>query len=74
MPRYHFDLVDHTTVEDKGGQVLSDEVAAADVADELAHRLYLSKPELCEQGYFILVSDEDGAEVHRAAIRSSILA
>jgi hypothetical protein len=35
MPRYHFDLVDHNTVEDNGGQVLSGDTAATGVADEL---------------------------------------
>jgi hypothetical protein len=39
MPRYHFDLVDHTTVEDKGGQILADDIFASGVADELALRV-----------------------------------
>jgi hypothetical protein len=35
MLRYHFDLVDHATVEDQGGQLLDDNVTASDVADVL---------------------------------------
>jgi hypothetical protein len=38
MPRYHFDLVDHQTVQDEGGQELSDDAKAAGIADELARR------------------------------------
>jgi hypothetical protein len=41
MPRYHFDLVDHVTVEDHGGQLLDDDVTASDVADILAHKIGL---------------------------------
>jgi hypothetical protein len=42
MPRYQFDLVDHHTVEDHGGQLLADDTIAEDVADELAGRIYES--------------------------------
>jgi hypothetical protein len=68
MPRYHFDLVDHTTVEDHGGQILTDDLTAADVADELARRIFEVRPELRGQGYWILVTDAEGQEVHRARI------
>jgi hypothetical protein len=68
MPRYHFDLVDHTTVEDKGGQVLADDMVASDVADELARRIPEVRPELRGKGYSILVTGADGEEVHRAPL------
>ena len=68
MPRYHFDLVDHRTVEDEGGQVLADDVVASDVADELARRVCEARPELRGQGYIILVTNADGDEVHRAPL------
>jgi hypothetical protein len=68
MPRYHFDLVDHQTVEDHGGQVLADDTVAEDVGDELAARIYDVRPELRGKGYSILVTDAEGREVHRAAI------
>ena len=71
MPRYHFDLVDHKTVEDHGGQILADDVTAADVADELARRLYEVRPELRNKGYSILVTDNEGQEVHRAPLEGS---
>jgi hypothetical protein len=71
MPRYYFDLVDHKTVEDHGGQDLADDVTASDVADELARRVYQSHPELRDKGYSILVTDSEGQEVHRAPIQGS---
>ncbi len=39
MPKYHFDLVDHCTAEDHGGQALADDITASDVADEPARRV-----------------------------------
>lgn len=68
MPRYHFDLVDHHTVEDHGGQILEDDITASDVADELARRIYEVRLELRGKGYSILVTDAEGHEVHRAPI------
>ena len=68
MQRYHFDLVDHTTIEDKGGQMLADDMVACDVADELALRVYEVRPELRGKGYLILVTNADGDEIHRAPI------
>lgn len=68
MPRYHFDLVDHTTVEDHGGQILADDITASDVADELAARIYEVRPALRDKGYSILVTDSEGNEVHRAPV------
>jgi hypothetical protein len=69
MPRYHFDLIDHTTVEDKGGQVLADDVMASDVADRLAEDLYQVRPELRGKGYSILVSDAEGETIHEAPVK-----
>lgn len=68
MPRYHFDLVDHHTVEDHGGQILADDTIAEDVADKLAARIYEVRPELRGKGYAILITDAEGREVHRAPI------
>jgi hypothetical protein len=68
MPRYHFDLVDHKTVEDHGSQALADDITAADVADELARRVHDVRPELRNKGCAILVTDAEGREVHRAPI------
>jgi len=52
-------------VEDNGGQILADDVIAADVADELARRVYEVRPELRNKGYAILVTDDEGREVRR---------
>jgi hypothetical protein len=71
MPRYHFDLVDHTTVEDKGGQILADDIVASDVADKLAEDLYQVRPELHGKGYSILVTGPQGEPVHKAPIEAS---
>lgn len=68
MPLYHFDLVDHHPVEDRGGQILADDTTAEDVADELAARVYDVRPELRGKGYSILVTDAQGREIHRAPI------
>lgn len=70
MPRYHFDLVDHRIVEDHGRQILEDDVTAADVADELAARIYDVRPELRGMGYSILVAVRRGA---KSTARLSVL-
>jgi hypothetical protein len=71
MPRYHFDLVDHHIVEDHGRQALADDITAADVADELARRIYDVRAELRGKGYSIVITDAEGREVHRAPIDTS---
>jgi hypothetical protein len=68
MPRYRFDLVDHPTVEDKGGQILADDIIAAGVADQLALRVYEARPEPRGKKYSILVMNADGDEIHRAPL------
>jgi hypothetical protein len=73
MPRYHFDLADHTTVEDKGGQVLADDTTASDVADEIARRVYQARSELRGKGYCIIVTDVDGEEIYRAPVLPLVL-
>jgi hypothetical protein len=71
MPRYHFDLVDHHTIEDHGGQILTSDIAASDVADELARRIYDLRPEFRGKGYSILVTDSEGRDLYRAPIDTS---
>jgi uncharacterized protein DUF6894 len=68
MPRYHFDLVDSRTVADQGGQVLADDFMASEVADRLAEELRSVRPELRGKGYAILVTNDEGEEVHRAQL------
>jgi hypothetical protein len=68
MPKYHFDLVDHVTVQDKGGQELIDDITASYVADELAKLVYLTQPELRDRGYAIQVSDEGGIQIYKVGI------
>jgi Bacteriophage Lambda NinG protein len=71
MPRYHFDLVDHVTVEDHGGQLFTDDGAAARAADDLAQQIFEVRPELRGKGYSVLVTDARGLEVHRAPVREN---
>jgi hypothetical protein len=73
MQRYHFDLVDHTTVEDKGGQIFADDIVAADVADELALRVYKVRPELRGKGYSILATNAEGNEIVRSPCSKMLL-
>jgi len=68
MPRYHFDLVDSKTVADEGGAEVSDDVKALDIAEQIARRLRVQRPELAGQQYAILVTNEDGEEVGRAPL------
>lgn len=66
MPRYHFDLIGHKTVEDKGGQFLANDITACHEADRLAEKLFQVRLELRGKGFSILVSNADGEEVHHA--------
>jgi hypothetical protein len=68
MPRYHFSLVDSTTVEDQGGRILADDAMATDVANRLASQLREIRPELIGKNYAIVVTSADGRELHRAAL------
>jgi hypothetical protein len=68
MPRYHFDLVDSKTVADQGGQELPDDATAERVAKELAIRLRAERPDLVNQNFAILVTNQDGERICRAPI------
>ena len=68
MPRYHFDLIGKRTVRDLAGRDLSDDMLASDVADRLANEIYSVRPDLRRQHCSILVTDEDGDEIHRAPV------
>jgi hypothetical protein len=68
MPRYHFDLVDSKTVADQGGQELLDDATAERVAKELAIRLRAERPDLVNQNFAILVTNQDGERICRAPI------
>ena len=71
MPRYYFDLVDGTTVPDASGQILRNELLAAEVADKLAGDIYKIRPELRGKHFAISVRNEEGEEIHRADVVSS---
>lgn len=66
--RYHFDLVDSKTIADEGGAELSDDFKAMDIAEEIAKRLIVERPELKNRHYSILVSNEDGEEICRVPL------
>lgn len=62
MPRYHFDVIGRNTIADRRGLLLPD------AADRLASELYEIRPELRVRECAVLVTDDDGEEVHRAPI------
>lgn len=68
MRKYHFDLIDHGTVSDHGGQELLDNAEAIHAAERLAEHLRVLKPELIGKRYAVLVTDENGDEIHRASL------
>jgi hypothetical protein len=68
MPRYHFDVIGRNTIADRTGLLLPDDIHASDAADRLASELYENRPELRVRECAVLVTDDDGEEVHRASI------
>jgi hypothetical protein len=68
MRRYHFDLVDTNTVTEARGAILDDDNQARKVAMKLAEDVREQRPELVGQGYEVLVRNESGDEILRAAI------
>jgi hypothetical protein len=65
MPLYHFDLVNTKTAVDKGDAELPDDIEAMDSADLLARRLLDERPDLRNQHYSVLVTNEDGEAICR---------
>lgn len=65
VPRYHFDLVDSKTVADERGAELPDDMKAMDVAEQIARRLLVERPELKDRHFSILVTNEDGEDIGR---------
>jgi hypothetical protein len=68
VPRYHFDLVDSKSVADEGGAELPDDIAALDVAEEIARRLLAERPELRNRHFSILVTNQEGVEIGRVPL------
>jgi hypothetical protein len=50
------------------GAAVADDIHASDAADRLASELYEIRPELRVRECAVLVTDDDGEEVHRAPI------
>jgi hypothetical protein len=65
MPLYHFDLVNWKAIVDAGGADLADDVAAINSADLIARRLLERMPQLKNNRYAILVTNEEGDEICR---------
>jgi hypothetical protein len=68
VPRYHFGLVDSKTVADEGGAEMPDDLVAMDAAALLAKRLLRERPELKNQGFAILVTNDEAEEVCRVPL------
>ena len=65
MPLYHFDLVNWRAVIDAGGADLTDDIEAMNSADMIARRLLERLPQLKNNNYAVLVTNEEGNEVCR---------
>jgi len=68
MPRYYFNLLQPEPVEDKGGQVYSDDLSAFAAADNLAREIHLTRPSLNGKGCSVAVTDASGKELYRALL------
>ncbi len=60
-----FDLVNWNAIVDAGGADLNDDIEAMNSADMIARRLLERMPQLKNQRYAVLVTDEEGGEVCR---------
>jgi hypothetical protein len=63
MPLYHFDLVNVKTHFDAGDVELPDDIEAMDCADTIARRVLRIRPEVKNNRYSILVTNEEGEEI-----------
>jgi hypothetical protein len=63
-----FRRIGRNTIADRTGLLLPDDIHASDAADRLASELYEIRPELRVRECAVLVTDDDGEEVHRAPI------
>jgi hypothetical protein len=71
VKKYHFDLVDRTTIADQGGHECAGDYQAVEVATQLALKLHATRPDLREKGFKILVTNEDGEQIHIAPLDAS---
>lgn len=68
MPLYHFDLVNWRTIIDAGGADLADDVEAIHSADLVVRGLVERMPQLKNNHYAVLVTNEEGDEVCRVPL------
>ena len=66
MPRFRFNLEDHTIIADRGLHECADEAEARLIAEELADRLVQHEPHLLEGGHAIVVRDHENRQIYRA--------
>jgi len=71
MRRYHFDLIATHSVTDVSGALLDDDDQAKKVGHELVQEVREQRPELVGKGYEVLVRNETGEEILRAAVDHS---
>jgi len=70
--RFHFNLVGESTTPDSVGQELEDAVHAAEVGDAIAKKLVHDDPVLAARDCSVVVTDENGIEVHRVNLRKLV--
>jgi len=68
MPFYHFELKNSETFEGERYVELPGDVEAMDSADVIARQFSSDHPELRNQDYAILVTNEEGDEICRVPL------
>ncbi|MFC5324446.1 DUF6894 family protein [Bradyrhizobium oligotrophicum] len=68
MPFYHFDLTNSETIAGERYVELPGDGEAMDSADVIARQLVSDHPELRNQSYAVLVTNEEGDEVCRVPL------
>ena len=70
MKRFFFDLVGEFPAHDFLGHQCISRKEAKEHAQFIAHRIGTEKPSFAKSGNYILVRDEEGAEIYEAPIRA----
>ncbi|MEH2508908.1 hypothetical protein V1291_000262 [Nitrobacteraceae bacterium AZCC 1564] len=69
---FHFDLIGTDVVTKGADHEFENAVAATEFADRLAAELSMAEPEFAQEGYSVRVKDDQGEEIYRAELNSSV--
>jgi len=70
MPVYHFEIVDGVRLDDPVGLDCRTEQDAKGQADLIAHYIAIDLAELVHEPRCVVVIDDDGAEIYKAAVKT----